>query len=108
MSQPSWWNKECRKAKANKYALLNTFRQTHIAQDRQNYLESKSIFKMLCRENERLEKENSKQKVILNIDDPQLFWRTLKESRTVAPVQNNIYAFDWYSQNQDMKIDYIF
>ena len=58
--------------------------------------------------NERLEKENSKQKIILNIDDPQLFWRTLKESRTVAPVQNNIYAFDWYSQNQDMKIDYTF
>ena len=37
MSQHSWWNNECRKAKANKYALLNTFRQTHTEQDRQNY-----------------------------------------------------------------------
>ena len=56
MSQPSWWKNECRKAKATKYAFLDTFRQTHTEQDRQNYLESKSIFKMLCRENKRLEK----------------------------------------------------
>ena len=113
MSQPSWWNNECRKAKATKYALLNTFRQTHTEEDRQNYLESKSIFKMLCRENKRLEKEKLKQKLILKVDDPRLFWKTLKESRTVASVQNNISAFDWYSHfksalNQDIKIDPIF
>ena len=113
MSQPSWWNNDCRKAKANKYALLNIFRQTHTEQDRQNYLESKSMFKMLCREKKRLEKVKLEQKLILNVDDPRLFWRTLKESRTVAPVQNNISAFDWYSHfktvlNQDIKIDPIF
>ena len=112
MSQPSWWNKEYRQAKANKYALLNKFRQTDIEQDRQNYLESKNIFEMLCKENKRLEKENLKQKLILIIYDPRLFWRTLRESRTVAPVQNNISVFDWYSHfksvlNQDIKIDHI-
>ena len=93
MSQPSWWNNKCCKAKATKYALLNTFRQTHTEEDRQNYLESKSIFKMLCRENKRLEKEKLKQK--LNVHDTRLFWRTPKESRTIAPVQNNISTFDW-------------
>ena len=113
MSQPSWWNNECRKVKANKYTLLNTFRQTHTEQDRQNYLESKSILKMLCRENKRLEKENLKQKLILNVDDPRLFRNTLKELRAVAPVQNYKSNFDWYSHfksvlNQDIKNNHIF
>ena len=113
ISQPSWWNKEYRKAKANKYALLNTFRQAHIEQDRQNYLEYKSIFKMICRENKRLEKENLKQHFISNVCDARLFWRTLEESRTVAPVQNRISAFHWYSHfksvlNRNIKIDLIF
>ena len=77
MSQPSWWNNDCRKAKATKYALLNTFRQTHTEQDRQNYLESKSIYQMLCREKKRLEKEKLKQQFILNVDDPR-FGENLK------------------------------
>ena len=68
---------------------------------------------MLCRENKRLEKKKLKQELILNFDDPRLFWRTLKESRTVAPVKNNISAFYWYSHfksvlNQDIKIDHVF
>ena len=65
---------------------------------------------MFCKDNKRLEKGKFEAKINFKC-----WWPpgTLKESRRVAPVQNNISAFDSHSHfksmlNQDMIIDLIF
>lgn len=73
--QPSWWDKECERAKGEKYAKLKNYRITRRGVDRDIYIQARKRYKDMCRSKQEVDKASNRHKLILVKDNPNEFWK---------------------------------
>ena len=79
-TQPEWWDNDCDLAKSTKYRLLLRFRLTTMYSDLQRYLQSRTIFRNLCRA-KRLRLESKRRTELLEDNNiPTSCWGKIKRA----------------------------
>ena len=96
--QPEWWDEECDKLKTDKYSKLHRFRLTKSRTDLQSYINSKNIFKNMCRAKRLSVQCKHRQELLENRKRPAAFWKSVKcDTRTKGDSYEKIPANDWFS-----------
>ena len=72
-SQPPWWNKECERAKHEKYRLLRLFRTTKDYSDLKRFQQARNIFKNNCKKSKLLYQNENRQNLKESCKDSKKF-----------------------------------
>ena len=91
ITQPRWWDKYCTAAISEKYAALKKFRKTNTDRDSINYIISRDECKTLCKEKSLAYKSKLTSDLLLYSDDPNTFWKCVKNLNTDNSRTRNTY-----------------
>jgi hypothetical protein len=87
-AQPKWFDEDCKSLKNTKCKLLNIFRAFRDETCLRDYLETKNTFKNLCKEKEKLYREELQHNLCNCVKDSNEFWKMVKKIRAYQSSNN--------------------
>ena len=91
-----WFDLECKQSRTVLRKHLRKYRKTHDVEDRFLYAQKRREYKELLKQKKQSYKESIVDKLNMNINDPKLFWNTLRSVRPRKSSNSSITAQEWY------------